>query len=45
VMDERAFSFLASLLDTLASHPTVRFHTFQSLLKSSYVETEVASRP
>jgi len=32
VMDERAFSFLASLLDTLASHPTVRFHTFQSLL-------------
>jgi hypothetical protein len=33
VMDERAFSFLASLLDTLASHPAVRFHTFQSLLE------------
>jgi hypothetical protein len=32
VMDERAFSFLVSLLDTLASHPTARFHTFQSLL-------------
>jgi hypothetical protein len=31
VMDERAFSFLASLLDTLGSHPAVRFHTFQSL--------------
>jgi hypothetical protein len=35
VMDERAFSFLASLLDTLASHPTARFHTFQSLLGAS----------
>jgi len=45
VMDERAFSFLASLLDTLASHPTVRFHTFQSLLMSSYDETKVAPRP
>lgn len=45
VMDERAFSFMASLLDTLASHQTARFHTFQSLLKSSYVETEVAPRP
>lgn len=33
VMDERAFSILGSLLDTLASHPTVRFHTFQSLLR------------
>jgi O6-methylguanine-DNA--protein-cysteine methyltransferase len=33
VMDERAFSFLVSLLDTLASHPAVRFHTFQSLLE------------
>jgi hypothetical protein len=32
VMDERAFSFLVSLLDILASHPAVRFHTFQSLL-------------
>jgi len=45
VMDERAFSFLASLLDTLESHPAVHFHIFQSLLKSSYVETEVAPRP
>jgi hypothetical protein len=35
VMDERAFSFLGSLLDTLASHPSVRFHTFQSLLAQS----------
>jgi hypothetical protein len=35
VMDERAFSFLASLLDTLASHPPTRFHTFQSLLGAS----------
>ena len=33
VMDERAFAFLASLLDTLASHPAVRFHTFMSLLE------------
>jgi hypothetical protein len=32
-------------LDTLASYPTARFHTFQSLLKSSYVEPEVAPRP
>src|SRR5262249_5624708 len=31
VMDERAFSFLGSMLDTLESCPTVRFHTFQSL--------------
>ena len=45
VMDERAFSFLDSLLDTLASYSTDHFHTFQSLLKSSYVETEVAPRP
>ena len=45
VMDEQALSFLASLLETLASHPTVRFHTFQSLLKSSYVEPEFAPRP
>ncbi len=35
VMDERAFSFLGSMLDALASHPTVRFHTFQSLLQMS----------
>ncbi len=35
VMDDRAFSFLGSLLDTLASHPTVRFHTFQSLLRQA----------
>ena len=35
VMDERAFSFLCSLLDTLASHPTVRLHTFQSLLRQA----------
>jgi hypothetical protein len=33
VMDERAFSFLGSMLDTLASYPIVRFHTFQSLLQ------------
>jgi hypothetical protein len=32
VMDERAFSFLDSLLDALAASPIVRFHTFQSLL-------------
>ncbi|MBO0724709.1 MAG: hypothetical protein J2P52_03835 [Blastocatellia bacterium] len=35
VMDEQAFSFLGSLLDTLAAHPfagAVSFHTFQSLL-------------
>jgi predicted deacetylase len=35
VMDEQAFSFLASLLDTFASHPAVRFHTFQSLLRQA----------
>ncbi len=35
VMDERAFAFLDSMLDTLASRQTVRFHTFQSLLRSS----------
>jgi hypothetical protein len=45
VMDEQSLSFLASLLETLASHPTARFHTFQSLLKSSYVEPEFAPRP
>jgi peptidoglycan/xylan/chitin deacetylase (PgdA/CDA1 family) len=33
VMDERAFFFLESLLDTLASHQVVRFQTFQSLLQ------------
>jgi hypothetical protein len=33
VMDERAFSFLGSMLDTLASYPIVRFHTFKSLLQ------------
>jgi len=35
VMDERAFSFLGSMLDTLESCPTVRFHTFQSLTQLS----------
>jgi hypothetical protein len=34
VMDEQAFTFLESLLDTLASHPIVRLHTFESLLQS-----------
>jgi peptidoglycan/xylan/chitin deacetylase (PgdA/CDA1 family) len=33
VMDERAFSFMDSMLDTLASCPIVRFNTFQSLLQ------------
>ncbi|HEY8459446.1 MAG TPA: hypothetical protein VIM99_03650 [Blastocatellia bacterium] len=33
VMDERAFSFLGSLLDALAAHSAVSFHTFQSLLR------------
>jgi hypothetical protein len=36
VMDEQAFYFLGSLLDTLAAHPfagAVSFHTFQSLLR------------
>jgi peptidoglycan/xylan/chitin deacetylase (PgdA/CDA1 family) len=35
LMDEQAFFFLGSLLDTLAAHPSagaVSFHTFQSLL-------------
>ncbi len=32
VMDERAFSFLNSLLDALEQSSIVRFHTFQSLL-------------
>lgn len=36
VMDEQAFFFLDSLLDTLAAHPAVRFHTFQSLLRRNY---------
>ncbi len=35
VMDEKAFSFLGSLLDALAPHPVVRFHTFRSLLQLS----------
>ncbi|MGH9832082.1 MAG: DUF2334 domain-containing protein [Blastocatellia bacterium] len=35
VMDERAFSFLASLLDALSSNPTAGFHNFQSLLQLS----------
>src|SRR5262245_23732440 len=35
VMDERAFSFLRSMLDTLASYSIVQFHTFQSLLQLS----------
>lgn len=33
VMDERAFSFLARLLDELRAQSCVRMHTFQSLLK------------
>jgi hypothetical protein len=33
VMDERAFAFLDSLLDALASHPPASFHTFRSLLR------------
>jgi hypothetical protein len=46
VMDERAFSFLASLLDTLASHPAARFHTFQSLLQLSDFHSSLPeSRP
>ncbi|MBO0858596.1 MAG: hypothetical protein J2P21_09045 [Chloracidobacterium sp.] len=32
VMDDWAFAFLGSLLDTLAAHPFISFHTFQSLL-------------
>jgi peptidoglycan/xylan/chitin deacetylase (PgdA/CDA1 family) len=36
VMDERAFSFLCSLLDTLAAHPVVSFHTFQSLAPQTH---------
>jgi peptidoglycan/xylan/chitin deacetylase (PgdA/CDA1 family) len=35
VMDEQAFFFLGSLLDTLASHPAVSSHTFQSLLRQA----------
>lgn len=35
MMDEQAFSFLGSLLDTLAGRLAVRFHTFQSLLRLS----------
>jgi hypothetical protein len=35
VMDERAFFFLGSLLDTLMSHPTVRIHSFQGLLRQA----------
>lgn len=31
VMDDQAFFFLGSLMDTLAAHPAVSFHTFQSL--------------
>jgi predicted deacetylase len=41
VMDEHAFSFLCSLLDTLAAHPAARFHTFQSLLQLSYESAQV----
>lgn len=33
VMDDHAFYFLGSLLDALAAHPAVSFHTFQSLLR------------
>lgn len=35
VMDDQAFTFLESLLDVLASHPSAGFHTFQSLLQLS----------
>jgi predicted deacetylase len=35
VMDESAFELLERLLHELRSHPFVRFHTFQSLLKSA----------
>ncbi|HKQ72485.1 MAG TPA: DUF2334 domain-containing protein [Blastocatellia bacterium] len=38
VMDEQAFSFLCSMLDTLASYPIVRFYTFQSLLRLGDIE-------
>ncbi|HEU0176705.1 MAG TPA: hypothetical protein VFV58_20760 [Blastocatellia bacterium] len=41
VMDEHAFSFLGSLIDSLAAHPAVRFHTFQSLLQLSYEASKV----
>jgi hypothetical protein len=34
VMDDQAFFFLGFLLDTLAAHPAIGFHTFQSLLQS-----------
>jgi O6-methylguanine-DNA--protein-cysteine methyltransferase len=33
VMDDQAFFFLGLLLDTLAAHPAVSFHTFQSLAR------------
>ncbi|MGE0128825.1 MAG: DUF2334 domain-containing protein [Blastocatellales bacterium] len=35
VMDEMAFSFLDAVLDALALHSTIRFHTFPSLLQLS----------
>ncbi|MGH9767109.1 MAG: hypothetical protein ACREAB_06700 [Blastocatellia bacterium] len=35
VMDESAFSFLGFLLDALAAHSIVHFHTFQSLVQLS----------
>jgi predicted deacetylase len=36
VMDDQSFFFLGSLLDTLAAHPAVQFHTFQSLAPRIY---------
>lgn len=33
VMDGRACAFLEVMLDTLRSHPSVNFHTFQNLLR------------
>jgi len=36
VMDESAFSLIDAMLDALASHPAVSFHTFQSLLQFRY---------
>ena len=35
VMDAAAFAFLAELIETLSSCSSVRFHTFQSLLRAN----------
>lgn len=40
VMDERASTFLEVMLDTLRSHPSVSFHTFQSLLGLTHVSCD-----